>query len=231
MPLTPPRVRETTSTTGTGTYSLAGAAAGFRTFVAGVGSGNQCWYCCQDDDDFEMGYGTVTAGSPDTLTRDFIEASSNGGAAQNWGAGTRNIFVTFPSTGLMFGTANLSELTDAPLALQTLGLLPTGQSGGTNGKVVRLSGANTWVDASQADTIAQLGPGMVAFRSGSRYYPSGSIITGLSGLTPGAVYYLSTSGNLTATAPTPSASVRRLPVGAAIASGTLHFAPGIPIGG
>jgi len=91
--------KETTSTTGTGTYSLAGAASGgpFRTFVAGVGNGaSNIPYYCSDDDDFEHGYGTITDGSPDTLTRDSVEESSNGDAAVNWGAGTRNIYIGVP---------------------------------------------------------------------------------------------------------------------------------------
>ena len=86
------RVKETTTTTGTGTYSLDGAVAGFRTFVAGVGNGNQCHYVCTDNTQWEIGIGTVAAGTPDTLARTVILASSNAGAAVNWGAGSKDIF-------------------------------------------------------------------------------------------------------------------------------------------
>lgn len=92
------RVQETSTTTGTGTYSLAGAVAGFRTFVAGIGDTNICYYCATDNTDWEVGLGTVTDAATDTLSRTTILASSNAGAAVNWAAGTRNIFCTIPAT-------------------------------------------------------------------------------------------------------------------------------------
>ncbi|MEQ9642517.1 MAG: hypothetical protein RIM84_20990 [Alphaproteobacteria bacterium] len=91
------RCKETTTTTGTGTYNLAGASTGFRSFVAGVGDGNSCRYFVSDGVDFEGGRGTVTDASPDTLSRDTILVSSNGGAAVNWGAGTRDIWCDNPA--------------------------------------------------------------------------------------------------------------------------------------
>jgi hypothetical protein len=89
------RVKETTTTTGTGTYSLAGAATGFRTFVAGAGSTSVVTYVAENGTDWEVGEGTVTSGSPDTLSRTTILASSNGGSAVSWAAGTKNIFLTY----------------------------------------------------------------------------------------------------------------------------------------
>lgn len=86
------RVLETTTTTGTGTYSLAGATAGYRTFVAGIGTGNICSYCCEDGTNWEVGIGTVTDATPDTLSRDVIIGSSNADAAVDWGAGSKNVF-------------------------------------------------------------------------------------------------------------------------------------------
>lgn len=87
------RVKETSTTTGTGTYSLAGAVAGFRTFVAGVGSGNTCYYVAEDGTNWEIGIGLVTDAAPDTLARTRVIKSSNGDAPVNWGVGTRNLFV------------------------------------------------------------------------------------------------------------------------------------------
>lgn len=94
------RVKETSATTGTGTYTLAGAAAGFRSFDA-VGDGNTCYYCAEDGVNWEVGVGTYTA-SGTTLARTTVLASSNGGSAVNWGAGTKNVFVTAPAA--WFGT-------------------------------------------------------------------------------------------------------------------------------
>lgn len=88
------RVKETTTTTGLGTYSLAGAVAGFRTFVAGVGSGNRCTYCVENGTDWEINEGVVTDAAPDTLTRARLLASSTGSAI-NWGAGTKNLFAVY----------------------------------------------------------------------------------------------------------------------------------------
>jgi hypothetical protein len=85
------RVKETSTTTGTGTYSLAGAVTGFRTFVAGIGTTNRCIYCAEDGTDWEINEGVVTDATPDTLTRARLLASSTGSAI-NWPAGTRNLF-------------------------------------------------------------------------------------------------------------------------------------------
>jgi hypothetical protein len=101
------RVKETTTTTGTGTYNLGGAATNFQTFVAGIGDANTCYYACEDGTDWEVGIGTVTDASPDTLARTTVNDSSNNGSAVNWGAGTRNIFCTTSAEDpVLVGTAN-----------------------------------------------------------------------------------------------------------------------------
>ena len=89
------RVKETTTTTSTGTYALAGAVDGFQSFAA-VGDGNTTYYACTDGTDYEVGLGSYTA-SGTTLTRVTILESSNSDAAVNWGAGTKEIFVTVPA--------------------------------------------------------------------------------------------------------------------------------------
>lgn len=86
-------VKETTTTTGTGTYSLAGAATGHQGFVAGVGGGSKVPYFVTDGTNWEHGLGTVTDAATDTISRDKIYASSNSGNAVNWSAGTRDIYV------------------------------------------------------------------------------------------------------------------------------------------
>ncbi|MDB4830780.1 tail fiber domain-containing protein [Paracoccaceae bacterium] len=89
------RVKETTTTTSTGTYALAGAVDGFQSFAA-VGNGNTTYYACTDGTDYEVGIGSFTL-SGNTLTRVTILESSNSDAAVNWGAGTKEIFVTVPA--------------------------------------------------------------------------------------------------------------------------------------
>jgi len=94
------RVKETTTTTGTSTYTLAGAVAGFETFGS-VGDGNTTYYACSDGTDFEVGIGTYTA-SGTTLARTTILQSSNSDAAVDWGSGTRTIFCTLPAEKMTF---------------------------------------------------------------------------------------------------------------------------------
>ena len=94
------RVKETTTSTGTGTINLAGAADTFETFVAGIGTTNTCFYCIshQTANEFEVGIGTVTDASPDTLSRDTIISSSNSDSAVNLSAGTKDVFCTYPAS-------------------------------------------------------------------------------------------------------------------------------------
>ena len=93
------RVKETSTTTGTGTLNLGGAEPGYQTFVAGVGTGNTTYYAIVNraTSEFEVGIGTVTDAAPDTLSRDTIISSSNGGSAVNFSAGTKDVICTLPS--------------------------------------------------------------------------------------------------------------------------------------
>jgi hypothetical protein len=107
------RVKETTTTSGTGTYTLGGAVTGFETFTANLSDGDTTYYACTDNTDFEVGLGTFTA-SGTTLARTTILASSNSGSAVNWSAGTRTIFCTLPAAKTVFldasNVANISNL-------------------------------------------------------------------------------------------------------------------------
>ena len=94
------RVKETSTTTGTGTFDIAGAETGFESFVSGVGDGNQTYYAISNDgtNEFEVGIGTVTDATPDTLSRDTIISSSNSDALVNFSAGTKTVFCTLPAS-------------------------------------------------------------------------------------------------------------------------------------
>ena len=94
------RVKETTTTTGTGTINLAGAETGFETFVQGVGNSNTTYYAIVHTgaNEFEVGLGTVTDASPDTLSRTTIISSTNSDSAVDFSAGTKNVFCTLPAS-------------------------------------------------------------------------------------------------------------------------------------
>ena len=94
------RVKETSTTTGTGTFNLAGAETGFESFVSGIGNGNVTYYAISNDGtaEFEVGFGTVTDAATDTLSRDTIISSSNSDALVDFSAGTKTVFCTLPAS-------------------------------------------------------------------------------------------------------------------------------------
>lgn len=156
------RVQETSTTTGTGTYTLAGAVLGYQSFAA-VGDGNTCYYCAMgvdgngnpNGDGWEVGLGTYTAAGT-TLARTAVLASTNGGAAVNWAAGTRRIFVTIPAGGAP--PLSLTNATGLPLTAGAgvTGILPGANGGG----LVRLAqvitaGSQTTVDFSSISALYQ----------------------------------------------------------------------------
>jgi len=97
------RVKETTTTTGTGAVSLSGAVTGFETFAAGIGNSNTTYYCIahQDQAEFEVGLGTLDSDSSD-LTRTTVISSSNSDSAVNFSSGTKDVFCTLPASKLIF---------------------------------------------------------------------------------------------------------------------------------
>jgi hypothetical protein len=101
------RVKETTTTTGTGAVSLGGAVTGFETFAAGIGNSNTVYYCIahQDQAEFEVGLGTLDGDSSD-LTRTTVISSSNSDSAVNFSSGTKDVFCTIPASKMLFKDAN-----------------------------------------------------------------------------------------------------------------------------
>ena len=101
------RVKETTTTTGTGAVALAGAVTGFETFAAGVGNSNTTYYAIvhQTANEFEVGLGTLDGDSSD-LTRTTVISSSNSDSAVDFAAGTKDVFCTIPASKLIFEDAN-----------------------------------------------------------------------------------------------------------------------------
>ena len=101
------RVKETSSTTGTGTFTLGGAVSGFETFSAGIGGSNTTYYCIFETGtaNFEVGFGTLNSGAS-TLARTYVISSSNSDALVNF-QGATEVFCTVP--GAKIGLPNPEE--------------------------------------------------------------------------------------------------------------------------
>jgi hypothetical protein len=147
------RVKEESTTTGTGTLTLTGAVAGFETFSSAIGNTNTTYYTIQNQDvptEFEVGLGTVGAG---TLSRDTILTSSNSDAAVNFSAGTKDVFCTLPASKavILDSSGNIvanngSNLTNLNASNLASGTLPDARFPAT---LPAISGANlTNLDAS-----------------------------------------------------------------------------------
>jgi len=98
------RVKETSTSTGTGTIDLDGAVTGFETFVAGIADANTTYYAIflQGSNEWEVGLGTVTDATPDTLARTTVITSSNSDSAVDFSAGTKDVFCTLPASKAVY---------------------------------------------------------------------------------------------------------------------------------
>ena len=103
------RVKETTSTTGTGTVTLSGASTGFQSFSV-IGDGNTTYYAIVNSSagEWEVGIGTYTA-SGTTLSRDTVLESSNSGSLVDFAAGNKDVFVTYPAERSVIGAMGYVE--------------------------------------------------------------------------------------------------------------------------
>jgi len=105
------RVRETTSTTGTGAVTLGGAVDGFQTFAAGIGNSNTTYYAISLNtaSEWEVGLGTLN-GDSSTLTRTTVLESSNSDSAVDFAAGSKEIFCTLPSEKAVYLDASDNQV-------------------------------------------------------------------------------------------------------------------------
>ena len=172
------RVQETTTTTGTGSVTLGGAVTGYQSFAV-IGNTNTTFYCIADQGgaNWEVGIGTYSTTGP-TLARTTVLASSNSGSLVSFTAGTKTVFVTYPSeksvnldasgnvsalgtvaSGTWNGTAIVTTYGGTGLTSYTAGDLPYYASGttlsklgiGTNGYILQSNGsAPTWVANTSA---------------------------------------------------------------------------------
>jgi|TARA_B100000085_G_scaffold283770_1_gene315192 hypothetical protein len=103
------RVKESSTTTGTGTFSLAGAFTDYESFANGIGNNNTTYYTILNAglDEFEVGLGTYLNGSPNTLSRDTVLSNSlNNTSKINFSAGTKIVFCTLPADKAVYKDAS-----------------------------------------------------------------------------------------------------------------------------
>ena len=119
------RVKELTTSTGTGAVTLAGAVTGYQSFAA-IGDGNTTYYVISGGSEWEVGIGTYTA-SGTTLSRGTVLASSNAGALVNFSAGTKDVICSYPADKAVYEDENgLVTLGDASPTITYSGLPAAG---------------------------------------------------------------------------------------------------------
>lgn len=142
------RVLETgTVGTGTGPVNLGGAVSGYQSFVGAVGSGNTTYYAIYDASAYtwEVGIGTVTSGTPNTLSRTTVIASSNSGSLVSFStSNTLSVFCTYPAEKAVYSNSTV-------LVAPSGALLPVG-NGGTG--LGTLTGANNALYSTSSSALA-----------------------------------------------------------------------------
>ena len=144
------RVKETSTTTGTGTIDLDGAVTGFEGFVAGIATTNTTYYCIAHTtaDEWEVGVGTVTDAGTDTLSRDTVISSSNSDGKVVFTAGTKDVFCTEPASKTM--EMLLTGVGD--IVYSSAANTPARLAAGSDTEVLTLaSGVPSWAAATTGD--------------------------------------------------------------------------------
>jgi hypothetical protein len=145
------RVQDVTTTTGTGTITLANTPpTGFQSFAV-IGNGNTTYYTIYGGNDWEVGVGTYTSVGT-SLSRDTVLASSNSGNLVNFGAGEKAVFVTYPAEKSVnedvAGNVNISITGNAATATKATNL-----NDGTAGAIPYQSASNTTAFLSAASGV------------------------------------------------------------------------------
>jgi hypothetical protein len=153
------RVKEATTTSGTGTIVLNGAATGYQSFAV-IGNTNTTYYTIAGGSDWEVGIGTYYSGNT-SLSRDTILASSNANAAVTL-SGTYDVFVTYPAEESVYlngSNLNAGGLSNISFSALTANIASFGNVTITNGTISAVPNAatdivnKTYVDALVASGV------------------------------------------------------------------------------
>jgi len=165
------RVKETTTTTGTGAFALGGAVQGFETFASGIGNSNTTYYAIFNPatSEFEVGLGTLDGDSSD-LARTTVISSSNSDSAVNFSAGTKDVFCTMPASKAVIEDPDNDVAIGRNLTIGALLKLPTNTANkilvadGTSFEEVDMSGDAT-IASGGALTLASSGVSAASYTS------------------------------------------------------------------
>lgn len=147
------RVKETSTSTGQGDMLLAGASTGYQSFAV-IGDGNQTYYTIAGGSQWEVGIGTYETTGPD-LQRDTVLSNSLGTTAKiDFSAGTKDVFVTYPSERSVFalGSGVTSDTGSIYINKTTASentTLNSGENGVSVGPVTLSSGVSVTVNSGQ----------------------------------------------------------------------------------
>ena len=193
--VTADRVKDTSTTTGTGNFTVSGTSpTGYRTFSAVLSAADTFYYCIQGQTTAEWEVGLGTYSSANVFARTTILSSSNSNLVVSFQAGVKNVFITLAAD---------KTLQIGPSSTPVAGSVPYGTgatlaytAAGTAGQVLTSGGAGspTWTTVTGTGTVtsvAQTFTGGIVSVGGSPITTSGTLALTVAGTSGGIPYFSS----------------------------------------